>query len=771
MTIDAESRIVASDERLQRLAEVLAVEIALATGLSLGVIQGDARAGDIVLKIDPTYEDERYTLSVDSIATVEAGEYGSVALGTATLLQSLTEGGGEARLPRVTMTDGPRSSYRGLMVDVARQWHSIETLKQIVVLCRLYKINYLHLHLTDNQSFTFPSATYAELATPGRHYMIDELRDLERFATERGVTIVPELDVPGHSWAMVEANPELFGLAGRESNPYIINMGSERVYAALDTIVGEIAGVFESSPYIHIGGDEAWMVYVAEDPTAAAFMARRGIPDVDELYRYFIARMNEIVKRHGKRTIVWEGFRKDGAIEIPRDITVMAWETAYQLPQELLEDRYSIINVSWKPLYVVGDRRWSPEDIYGWNMFRWENWYRPTPSFTPIQQEPSDRVIGAQMAAWEQSDAMEIPSLRRRLPAMSERIWQPDAGRDYADFARSLDSTDRLLQKLIRPATVRLRGQSAPGYMGPIFGREHGFERKLRVTIEPFRRGDIVRYTTDGSVPTDSSPVYSDPIDLGESTALWLRVYGEDGIPKGFPWRTDYEYRPVDVTITGVLTHLPSPDPAHVPSTFSDSVTLDMRSTRRDGAIRYTLDGSEPGRASPVYEEPVVLYETTEVRAAFFDGDNVRRGEDWRRRLRNVDYRENLTRGKPVTASQGLPHTAEVVVDGLVDRESHWGADSREAAWLQIDLEEIHQLSAVGVYTYWDGERYYRYTVELSADGESWARVADGRRNTDPAAAKGYRHEFAETEARYVRVTLLENSANPGLHLVEVRVF
>ena len=150
---------------------------------------------------------------------------------------------------------------------------------------------------------------------------------------------------------------------------------------------------------------------------------------------------------------MWEGFRIVGEIEISRDITVMAWETAYQLPQELLEDRYSIINVSWKPLYVVGDRRWSPEYIYGWNMFRWENWYGPTPSFSPIQLEPSNRVIGAEMAAWEQADVMEIPSLRRRLPAMSERIWQPDAGLDYEDFARRLDSTDRLLQRLIRPAT------------------------------------------------------------------------------------------------------------------------------------------------------------------------------------------------------------------------------------------------------------------------------------------------------------------------------
>lgn len=160
-------------------------------------------------------------------------------------------------------------------------------------------------------------------------------------------------------------------------------------------LIGEMVDVFRSSPFVHIGGDEVRLTLLDKDPEVRDFMERNGLSSVEHLYRFFLVRINDIVKRHDKKTIVWEGFRRQGEVEIPRDMTVMAWETMYQLPQELLADSNTIINVSWKPLYVVRDRRWTPETIYGWNMFRWENWWSgPLPLF-PFSLKRATKSSGA----------------------------------------------------------------------------------------------------------------------------------------------------------------------------------------------------------------------------------------------------------------------------------------------------------------------------------------------------------------------------------------
>jgi hexosaminidase len=161
--------------------------------------------------------------------------------------------------------------------------------------------------------------------------------------------------------------------------------------------------------------------------------------------------MNEVVKKHGKKTIVWEGFHKEGKVVIPRDITVMIFECLYNLPADLISDGYPVINTAWQPIYVVGNRAWSPEYIYGWNMYRWENcWNKSAAYGKGIKVEPTKQVLGAQMCAWEQSDQIEVRSLRERLPAMSERIWNPDATCDFTNFAARLRITDASLTKLLQ---------------------------------------------------------------------------------------------------------------------------------------------------------------------------------------------------------------------------------------------------------------------------------------------------------------------------------
>lgn len=146
---------------------------------------------------------------------------------------------------------------------------------------------------------------------------------------------------------------------------------------------------------------------------------------------------------------VWEGFGREGKVSIPKDIIVFEFETNRYLPNHLIEDGYTVVNTSWKPLYVVNQKKWEPRTIYDWNMWRWDNWFDKAPSFNPIQTEISPLVIGAQMCSWEQRDEIEIPSLRKRLPVFVERIWNTEAQVPFAEVSTRVDLLDNRLSILI----------------------------------------------------------------------------------------------------------------------------------------------------------------------------------------------------------------------------------------------------------------------------------------------------------------------------------
>lgn len=448
LSVAAASRIVA-EGHLSPLGGVVADEVNALVGVKPAVASGKAKPGDIVLVLDKRMSGEAYRLEIGDRAVVRGGSYRGVAWGTVTLLQLLEKSGVAASLQRGTISDKPVASYRGLMVDLARQWHPIEVVRQCVVLCRWYKINYLQLHLTDDQLWTFPSTLYPQLGAADMRYTIEQLRDLEDFARVRGVTIIPEVDVPGHSAALVKALPDIVGNTPATANT--ICPGKESTCRFLDSLIGEICSVFKSTPYFHIGSDEVDKTGWAACKDCAEYRAKHGIESEEELYRDFIVRANEIVKKHGKQTIVWEGFKVAGKISVPKDILVIGWESYYELPQNYLKSGYTLFNCSWKPLYVTPGHKWTPEEIYGWNMYRWEHWWEKSSAYpNGIDVPPTPRIIGAQMCSWEQAADAEIPSLRERLPAASERIWAPKAGRTFADFSGRLKATDAKLDALLK---------------------------------------------------------------------------------------------------------------------------------------------------------------------------------------------------------------------------------------------------------------------------------------------------------------------------------
>ena len=452
LDLQADCRIVAADASLLPLAKVAGENLTLLFGTKSRVAQDAPENGGIEIKIDPKLEAEAYKIEVSDRVIVTGGNSKGVAWGLTTLLQAADADNGQVIVPRMKITDQPYASYRGFTLDVARTWHPIDVVKQVVVLCQWYKIGYLQLHLNDDQSWTFPSKAYPQVATPGRQYTLAELRELESFAAARGVTIVPEIESPGHSGAIIHALPEVVGNDPLTASKALCP-GRESTYQAFDTIIGEVCEVFKSTPYLHIGADEvdesAWI----QCKHCIDYRKQHDIENEEELYRHYINRMNDIVKKHGKRTIVWEGFSATGKIPVSKDITVMEFESLYELPQNYVAAGYTVINTAWQPLYIVNDKKWSPEKIYSWNMYRWENWWDQSKAYpNGIDVPETPLIIGAEMCAWEQPAKDEIPSSRKRLAAMSERVWDHKTRRTFADFSNRLESTDAKLTKLLEMA-------------------------------------------------------------------------------------------------------------------------------------------------------------------------------------------------------------------------------------------------------------------------------------------------------------------------------
>ena len=147
--------------------------------------------------------------------------------------------------------------------------------------------------------------------------------------------------------------------------------------------------------------------------------------------------------------MVIKGFRPEGKVEIPKDILVFEFETIRYLPQQLIDDGYTVVNTAWKSRYVVNKKKFSPESIYKWNRWYWANWWDKAPSFNPIQNDLTEQVIGGQMCSWEQAQAAELPSLRKRLLIMNERLWNTDTRLPLEDVLTVLNATNAKLSLLI----------------------------------------------------------------------------------------------------------------------------------------------------------------------------------------------------------------------------------------------------------------------------------------------------------------------------------
>ena len=437
LVLEPGSRIVATTAELQPLADVLNGEILRLTGLDLRPATGAGGPGDVVLTIDRSLSADRArhwpcTVAIDDRVKITGADYNSVAMGTATLLQLVKADGAKVEVPRLSLCDYSAAEYPGLMLDVARQNNTLQDVRDCIELCRLYKIRYLQLHLNDMESFMFPSQRFPKLGTHNgaahggpkcQPWERDELAATIEYADHRGVAIVPELETVFHTGAMMQDMPAEFG------GPGVLNMGSEKMYQSLEPLIEEMCDVFKSSPYFHIGCDEASIGGVLEQPGTREYMREHRIANGEDLYRFHIDRLAKVIARKGKRTIVWQD------CPLPpdnKDIICMVWHIDFNHGDtaRLIQQGYPTIQVTWTPSCGSPVR-----EQFGWRPF-------------DDQVKPGPLAMGSQLVLWEQNGSVAIPFLRQKMPARQQVTYSPGDRLGYAQFASNLAHTDALLDPL-----------------------------------------------------------------------------------------------------------------------------------------------------------------------------------------------------------------------------------------------------------------------------------------------------------------------------------
>ncbi|WP_299767159.1 family 20 glycosylhydrolase [uncultured Dokdonia sp.] len=716
------------------------------------------------LEITTSLEEDAYVLaSSEDAIHILGGSDRAVRHGIMTLSQLITE---EGTVPIGIIKDQPDYEYRSLMIDLSRNWHSVANLKQLIALAGFYKLKYVHVHLTDDSLFTFPSEAFPNLMSE-QHYSKNDFKELNAFAKAYGITLIPEIDMPGHSSAFIRADAKRWAIENTNANYYTLNMGSEQVYEGIQVLLEEVAEAFPESPYIHIGGDEVHTGGFDTDPQVQAYMKEYKLASLNDLYHHFIVRVGEQVKKVGKQPMIWSGFNGQSSVNIPKDFVIMAWDMSDYTPQMLLDDQYTIINASWKPLYVVNNRKWSPETIYNWSPRQWKTHQTPD-SLSGHLVKQSQMIAGGSMCAWEQGQYKELISLRKRLAAMSERLWNSDKT-DYTSYVLRNKASDKQLDAILFPFRLIEEGLTQGDWEDANRYENFQFEDTLSIKIQSKQEDITVHYTQDGRIPTLTDPVYTAPIILQKTGVISFQAFKHQKAI-GHTLEKKYFLAPIKANIKGLITDLPPHSWQH--HKFADSLTLTF-TTKRKGTLRYTIDGNRPKATSTIYKDPLVIHDTKTVQIGLFDDMDMQIGSSWGHGYVKPGLETSLTTHKPVITSQGENElwTSSLINDGEIARRDHWGLRTNGNNWAVIDLENEYVITRFKTYTYWDGSRFYEYTIDVSVDGDSWQQVVDRSTNREISTPEGTEDHISPTKARFIRLNLLRNSANPSLHLVEFQAF
>lgn len=449
-------------------------------------------------------------------------------------------------VPALTIEDSPRFGYRGLHLDVSRHFFPISFLEKYIDLMAIYKLNKFHWHLTDGAGWRleinqYPELTqkaawrnfarwkdwwhsprrYVEMGSPnayGGFYTQEEARHLVNYAAKKGITVIPEIEMPGHSEEVLAVYPEL----SCSGSPYINSefcIGNEESFTFLTNVLDEVMEVFPSE-LIHIGGDEASKESWKTCPKCKKRMEEEGLENVDELQSYLIKRINEYVKSKGRKIIGWDEILEGGLAE---GATVMSWR-GEEGGINAANTGHDVIMTPGSPMYFdsyQSNPMDQPEAIGGFTPLSKVYDYEPIPG--EIADNNRKHILGVQANLWteymstqEHVEYMAYP----RVLALAEVAWTAAEQKNWADFENRLQSHYLLLQRL----NVNYY---RPTYKPTIKALYDDSTESSKVTISSEQYQPTIRYTIDGADPTGNSPAYVEPLELLKSTLIKSAVFAD----------------------------------------------------------------------------------------------------------------------------------------------------------------------------------------------------------------------------------------------------
>jgi len=392
----------------------------------------------------PTAEDdESYHLRVATNGiTLEAPtDYGAIH-GLETLLQLVQPSQSRFVLPAVEIDDSPRFRWRGLLVDCSRHFEPVAEIKRTLDAMEIVKLNVFHWHLTDDEgvrveSKVFPKLT--QIGSDGLFYTQQEIRDIVAYANDRGIRVVPEFEMPGHSTAWLLAYPELssgnaptgirrqFGIA-----PYAMDPTRDETYQFIDRFLAEMVTLFPDA-YVHIGGDETSAPDWKTSPRIQAFMHAHDLKDSAALQAYFNQRILKILTRLNRHMIGWDEIFNPA---LPRDVLIQTWRGEASIATSSAEGYQGILSAGY---YLDGMQ--SAETHY---------LVDPAPSQAALTAKQRSLILGGEVAMWGEFVNPETLDSRiwPRAAAIAERLWSPESVRDIDDMYRRLDAVSVQLEGL-----------------------------------------------------------------------------------------------------------------------------------------------------------------------------------------------------------------------------------------------------------------------------------------------------------------------------------
>ncbi len=541
-----------SDKSLKAAATYLAESF---SGKAALAVTEDIDKAGISLILKPGYESGEYSLKVSpSGIVIEATDLQGIISGIATLRQLMPESG--CAIQAMQVRDKPRYAWRGLMIDASRHFWDKEEIEKVLDLMALYKLNKFHWHLTDDQGWRIEIDKYPlltekgawrqfdkndkacisrarqednpELQLPEKRLRIEngdtlyggfytkaDIREIVRYASDRGIDIIPEVDMPGHCLAAIQQYPELGckGLVGwgkNFSSPLCV--GNDQVLEFCKNVYRE---VFELFPYeyVHIGGDEVEKDNWEKCSLCQARIRKEGLGSVEGLQAWFIRQMEGFFKENGKKLIGWDEVTKDG---LGNESVIMWWRiwVPDAVPTATAEGKNVIICPTEYMYFSREQTVHSMSTILGFD-----------PSgFPNLSERQLSLIKGVQANVWAEG----IPSFRRlcyilfpRLFALSEISW----------CEREAVSTEPEFEKMLPPHFRRLDALGI-NYRIPDLNGVYDINAFTdTVTVRPGCPfpGVQIRYTTDGSFPNINSPLATDGIFVDKDMTLKLRAFRADG--------------------------------------------------------------------------------------------------------------------------------------------------------------------------------------------------------------------------------------------------